>query len=125
MSREARNPLFQKRDEKKRERERREKEHAGRRIERSVQSVSPDFNGDPSKDSRLYSRTFERGFGWWSLPLLKSYLFRKGKKRKKKRETSQMERRKKVEGSWRANRCMEIDKLNARIDSRGISVIAL
>lgn len=97
MSREARNPLFQKRDEKKRERERREKEHAGRRIERSVQSVSPDFNGDPSKDSRLYSRTFERGFGWWSLPLLKSYLFRKGKKRKKKRETSQMERRKKVE----------------------------
>lgn len=84
MSREARNPLFQKRDEKKRERERREKEHAGRRIERSVQSVSPDFNGDPSKDSRLYSRTFERGFGWWSLPLLKSYLFRKGKKRKKK-----------------------------------------
>lgn len=27
-----------------------------------------------------YIRTFERGFGWWSLPLLKSYLFRRKRK---------------------------------------------
>lgn len=53
----------------------------------------------------------------------KATSFEKERKGKKKRDQPDGEEE---EGwNWRANRCMEIDKLNARIDSRGISVIAL